>query len=51
MEFECLCKGTFCVSCRLPEVHTCTHDRSAEDKAKLEATLVKVVGDKMRDKL
>jgi len=51
MEFECLCKGIFCVTCRLPEAHTCAVDRNALEKQKLEASLVKVVGDKLREKL
>jgi len=51
MEFECLCKGVFCVTCRLPEAHTCAVDRNAIEKQKLEAALVKVVGEKLREKL
>lgn len=51
MEFECLCKGTFCVTCRLPEVHTCTADKGAQEKKELESKLVKVVGTKLHDKL
>ena len=51
MEFECTCKGTFCVTCRLPEVHTCTADKREENKAFLEQKLVKVVGNKLPNKL
>ena len=51
MEFECLCKGTFCVTCRLPEVHTCTEDKGVQEKKDLEAKLVKVVGTKLPEKL
>ena len=49
MEFSCLCKGTYCVTCRLPEVHMCTADTS--NKKDLEAKLVKVAGTKLPEKL
>jgi hypothetical protein len=24
LEFKCPCENTFCIACRLPEVHKCT---------------------------
>lgn len=49
LEFECLCKGVFCVKHRLPEAHKCTSDHSSKET--LEKTLVKVVSDKMPERL
>ncbi len=49
LEFECLCKGVFCVRHRLPEAHKCTSDHSSKEN--LEKTLVKVVSDKMPERL
>lgn len=51
LEFECLCKGVFCVTCRLPEVHKCTFDRETYEKNALREQLVKVEGEKLKERL
>lgn len=44
----CECsKKQLCLKCRLPENHECDYDFHAEQKKRLEKTLVKVVNEKI----
>ena len=34
--FKCKCDITYCMTCKMPEVHKCTYDFKAKEKLKLE---------------
>lgn len=42
VNFNCDCKGTFCIKCRLPEKHNCNFDYLTSSKLILERNLPKV---------
>lgn len=51
LQFSCLCKETFCVRHRLPEDHSCTVDRMKTERETLTKLLVKVVADKLPERI
>jgi predicted nucleic acid binding AN1-type Zn finger protein len=51
LEFKCLCNHVFCVRHRLPEDHSCTVDRMKEEREILAKNLVKVVADKLPERV
>ena len=51
LEFKCLCNEVFCVRHRLPEDHDCTVDRMKQEREILAKRLVKVVADKLPERV
>lgn len=44
---DCVCRQKFCVSCRMPEAHSCKYDYKSEWKKHLEEKNPVVVAEKM----
>jgi hypothetical protein len=47
VSFTCRCGENFCAEHRYNDAHNCNYDFQEEQKRKLSADLVKVVGDKL----
>ena len=46
-EYTCPCKGSFCIKCRLPELHNCTFDFKLENQLRLTKDNPVIVGEKV----
>jgi AN1-type zinc finger protein 5/6 len=47
INYECRCKNTFCIKCRLPENHNCSFDFKTDGKNNLSKKLIKVTTTKI----
>ena len=45
--FKCKCELTFCISCKMPEIHKCTYNYLSAEKLKLEKENPKIIPDKI----
>lgn len=46
-EYKCPCEGSFCIKCRVPELHECTFDFYNEHKKRVEKENPVVNGEKI----
>jgi predicted nucleic acid binding AN1-type Zn finger protein len=46
-EYTCPCKGSFCIKCRVPELHNCTFDFKLENQLRLTKDNPVIVGEKV----